>query len=154
MDIEARIAKLEAETAIRKLKARYLNACDRKDPATIRDCYTKGAIIDFPPLGEFDVDGLIEIFTNLAVNTNIIDSHQGFNAEITVHGDTAEAVWGYSYSMFNPDDDSFRLITGFYHDRYKHQNGTWFISYTRTEPRRIFDGQRTETGVIAQYLGA
>ena len=70
-DIEKRLEKLEAESEIRKLKARYLNACDEKNPEAIRACFVKDAVIDFPPLGEFDLDGLLNIFTEMAVNTNI-----------------------------------------------------------------------------------
>ena len=153
MSLEDRIAIIEAESAIRKLKAEYLNACDRKDPESMRSCFTKEAFVEYPPLGEFDVDGLIELFTTMAVKTNIIDAHQGFNAEISVNGDKAEAVWGYSYSMFNPDDESFRFITGFYHDRYERANGEWLISYSKTLPRRIFDGQKTKTGLQGHLVG-
>ncbi|NNE58481.1 MAG: nuclear transport factor 2 family protein, partial [Hellea sp.] len=86
MSIEQRLARLEAESDIRRLKARYLNACDRKDVEAVRYCFAPDAVIDFPPLGSFDVDGLIGIFTQMAVSTSIIDSHHGHNGEITVDG--------------------------------------------------------------------
>jgi len=54
-DLETRIAKLEAESDIRKLKARYLNACDAKNEEAIRACFTQDAEIEFPPLGSFDL---------------------------------------------------------------------------------------------------
>jgi len=40
-DLEARLSKLEAESDIRRLKARYLNACDAKDADAMRDCFTE-----------------------------------------------------------------------------------------------------------------
>ena len=64
-DLEARVARLEAESDIRKLKARYLNACDAKDVEAIRACFTADAEIEFPPLGSFDLDGLMSIFNQI-----------------------------------------------------------------------------------------
>jgi len=152
MTLESRIARLEAESDIRKLKARYLNACDSKDVDRIRACFTKDAVIDFPPLGEFDVDGLIGIFTQMAASTSIIDSHHGHNAEINVAGEKAEAVWNLGFSTFNPEDNSFRLLAGFYHDRYEKHGDEWLISYTRSSPRKIVDGQLAETGPTAHLV--
>ncbi len=70
-DLESRVARLEAESDIRRLKARYLNACDAKDVDAIRACFTDDAVIDFPPIGEFGLDGLIDVFTQMAAATPI-----------------------------------------------------------------------------------
>ena len=152
MNIDDRLGKLEAESEIRQLKARYLNACDAKDVDAIRSCFTEDAVIDYPPLGEFDVDGLIQIFTDMAVNTPIIDVHQGHNAEIVVNGVEAEARWSLSYANFNPDNHSFRLLSGFYYDRYRKTERGWKISYTRSEPRTIVDGTLAEDRVSANWI--
>ncbi len=152
MTLEERITKLEAESDIRRLKARYLNACDRKDVPAIRACFTKDAVIDFPPLGEFDVDGLIGIFTQMAVSTSVIDSHHGHNAEITINGDKAEAIWNLGFATINPDDNSFRLLAGFYTDKYERQNGKWLMIYTRSEPRKIIDGKLEESSTSAHLI--
>ena len=152
MSLEDRIEKLEAESAIRALKARYLNACDRKDVDQVRTCFATDAIIDFPPLGEFDVDGLIGIFTQMAVSTSIIDSHHGHNAEITVDGDKASAIWNLGFATINPEDNSFRLLAGFYTDRYENRDGEWLIIYTRSEPRKIIDGKLDDASISASLL--
>ena len=151
-DIEHRLARLEAESEIRKLKARYLNACDKKDVDAVRACFAPDAIIDFPPLGEFDVDGLIGIFTQMAVSTSIIDSHHGHNAEIDIDGDRAEAIWNLGFATINPEDNSFRLLAGFYTDRYERRDGQWLITYTRSEPRKIIDGKLEQTGISGNLL--
>ena len=44
MNLEQRLARLEAIEAIRQLKARYFQACDRKDPGAVRECFLPGAI--------------------------------------------------------------------------------------------------------------
>jgi len=149
-----RLEKLEAESAIRALKARYLNACDKKDAQAMRDCFSPDAVIDFPPLGEFDLDGLVEIFTTLAVNTSITDVHQGHNAEITITGDSAKAIWNFSYATFNPEDRSFRLLSAFYHDEYKKTDKGWRISYSRSDPRAFIDGTLSEAGLKAEFTAS
>lgn len=152
MTLENRIGKLESESAIRRLKARYLNACDRKDLEAMKACFTEDAVIDFPPLGEFDLNGLVDIFTQMAVNTPITDVHQGHNAEINIEGDTASAVWNLGFATYNPEDNSFRLLSSFYHDRYVKTEDGWRISYTRSEPRAIIDGQLKDTGLTAKWI--
>ena len=153
-DLEARIARLEAESDIRRLKARYLNACDAKDLDAIRACFTEDAVIDFPPLGAFDLDGLIGIFTQMAATTPIIDVHQGHNAEIEVAGDDASARWNLGYATYDPRAGSFRLLANFYHDRYRRTAGGWRICYTRSEPRASVDGALAEGGVKARWVTA
>ncbi len=153
-DLEARIARLEAESDIRRLKARYLNACDAKDLDAIRACFTEDAVIDFPPLGTFDLDGLIGIFTQMAATTPIIDVHQGHNAEIEVAGDDASARWNLGYATYDPRAGSFRLLANFYHDRYRRTAGGWRICYTRSEPRAIVNGALAEGGVKASWITA
>lgn len=151
-DLESRIARLEAESDIRRLKARYLNACDAKDVAAIRACFTEDAVIDFPPLGEFDLDGLIGIFTQMAATTPIIDVHQGHNGEIEVDGDEAHARWNLGYANYDPRNGSFRLLANFYHDRYRKTANGWRISYSRSEPRAIVDGAIGPEGVKAGWV--
>jgi len=118
----------------------------------VRACFAPDAVIDFPPLGEFDVDGLLGIFTQMAVSTNIIDSHHGHNAEITIDGDKAEAVWNLGFATINPDDNSFRLLAGFYTDKYEKRGDDWLITYTRSEPRKIIDGKLEENSISGSLL--
>ncbi|OWQ92871.1 nuclear transport factor 2 family protein [Sphingopyxis witflariensis] len=152
VDIESRIARLEAESDIRRLKARYLNACDAKDVAAIRACFTADAVIDFPPIGEFDVDGLIGVFTQMAVSTPITDVHQGHNGEIEVDGDDATARWNLGFATYDPRERSFRLLASFYHDRYRRTAEGWRICYTRSEPRAVVDGKLAEDGIKADWI--
>ena len=56
-ELEKRLEALEGESAIRKLKYTYLNACDSKDVETIKDCFTEDAELDYPPIGKFGLDG-------------------------------------------------------------------------------------------------
>lgn len=151
-DLETRIIRLEAESDIRRLKARYLNACDAKDVEAIRACFTADAVISFPPIGEFDLDGLIDVFTQMAVLTPITDVHQAHNAEIEIDGDEASARWNLGYASYDPRARTFRLLANFYHDRYRRTPAGWRISYTRSEPRAIVDGVVAEDGLKAGWV--
>jgi len=151
-DIEARLAKLEAESDIRKLKARYLNACDAKDVSTMRACFTEDAEIDFPPLGTFDLDGLVNIFETMAVTTPIVDVHHGHNGEIFIQGNTAKARWNLGFATYDPRAKTFRMLASFYTDRYRKTAVGWRISYTRSEPRTIIDGKIDESDFSAKWI--
>jgi len=139
-DLEARIAKLEAESDIRKLKARYLNACDAKDEPAIRACFTEDAEIEFPPLGSFDLDGLMGIFNQMAATTPIVDVHHGHNGEIEIKSDTAIGRWNLGFATYDPREKSFRMLSSFYEDRYRKTDEGWRICYTKSTPRTIVDG--------------
>jgi ketosteroid isomerase-like protein len=151
-DLEQRIEKLEAESEIRKLKARYLNACDAKDVAAIRACFTENAVIEYPPLGSFDLDGMIGIFEQMAATTPIVDVHQGHNGEIDIDGDTASAKWNLGFATYDPRANSFRLLASFYTDKYRKTADGWRICFTRSEPRAIVDGELAEDKIKANWM--
>ena len=150
-DALARVARLEAESEIRRLKARYLNACDAKDMVAMRACFTEDAEIVFPPLGRFDPDGLMGVFEQMAATTAIVDVHQGHNAEIDVCGAEASATWSLGFASYNPQDNSFRLLAGFYFDRYRKTSAGWRICYTESKPRAVIDGALKEDGLRASW---
>lgn len=150
-DLLARIERLEAESEIRALKARYLNACDAKDVEAMRACFTEDAQIDFPPLGSFDLDGVVGIFTQMAATTPIIDVHHGHNGEIEIDGDTASARWNLGFATYDPRNNQFRMLASFYTDRYRKTEKGWRICYTRSEPRAIVDGELKSEGLTAEW---
>jgi len=151
--LEERIARLEAESEIRKLKARYLNACDAKDVEAIRSCFTPDAELDYQPVGKFGPDGLIAAFTQIAVNSPIVDVHQIHNGEIEiVDADHATARWSLGFSTYDPRTGGFRLIGSFYHDEYVRTAEGWRVSKSRHEPRTIVDGAIGESGVTAKSI--
>lgn len=150
-DLEARIARLEAESDIRKLKARYLNACDAKDVEAIRACFTEDAVIEFPPLGSFGLEGLMDIFTQMAATTPIVDTHHGHNGEIDIDGETAKGRWNLGFATYDPREKTFRMLASFYDDEYRKTKDGWRISFTLSNPRAIVDGTLAEENLTAQW---
>lgn len=56
--VEARLARLEAVEAIRRLKAHYFHCCDGKDPDGMAACFVSGAAdIDYGVLDELHATG-------------------------------------------------------------------------------------------------
>ena len=151
-DLEVRIERLEAESDIRKLKARYLNACDAKDVDAIRTCFTEDAEIEFPPLGSFDLDGLMGIFNQMAATTPIVDVHHGHNGEIEIDGETANGRWNLGFATYDPREKSFRMLASFYEDRYRKTDKGWRICYTKSTPRTIVGGTLAEDTPTAKWM--
>lgn len=153
--IEKRLARLEAETEIRALKARYLNACDAKDPPRIRACFTEDAKLDYGPMGKFGLDGLIDIFTQIAMNSPIVDSHHGHNGEIEFTGaDSATGTWSLAFVTYDPRTKAFRSLTGFYSDEYRRTPEGWRVNASTFRPRVTFSGILSEGEVDIAGNGA
>lgn len=151
-DIEIRLARLEAESDIRRLKARYLNACDAKDADRVRGCFTADARLDYGPMGQFGVDGLIEVFTRLAVQTGIADSHHGHNGEIDISGDTATGMWSLAFVTYDPETQDFRSTAGVYHDEYRRTPQGWLVSRSTFVPRLAIGGSMAGVTLAATPL--
>lgn len=152
-DLETRIACLEAEREIRKLKARYLNACDAKDVAAIRGCFLADAELDYVPMGKFTLDGMIEAFIAIAVGSPIIDVHQMHNGEIDILDEAhASARWSLSFITYDARTRKFRVMAGIYEDEYCRTDAGWRIAKSRHTPRLILDGELAEQGLRADVL--
>lgn len=137
--LEAKYQRLEAIEAIKQLKARYLNACDRQDPEAVRDCFAEGeVIIDMSYFGycrsrdEF-VDG---VFVPRGCHEHILDMHHCGNPEIEILSETqARGTWALNYRNINTQDRTLTLLSAFYHDEYRKLDGRWKITASRTEYR-------------------
>lgn len=153
MTIEERLARLEAEADIRRLKARYLNACDAKEADDVRACFAGDAVIDFEGMGVFNVDELVGIFTQIAVQSPIVDSHHGHNGEIEIlSADTAKARWNLGFTTYDPRNGQFRALSMFYYDEYRLTSEGWRISKTRSVARTALEGTATEGSLSANWL--
>ncbi|MCY1395430.1 Bile acid 7-alpha dehydratase [compost metagenome] len=133
MNLEQRIARLEALEAIRQLKHRYLNACDLKDVAVIADCFAEGEVlIDYGPLGTFvDRARFVALYQELACHARVIDLHHGANPEIELLGeDDAQGRWALWYFNLDGETGATRQLGGFYQDRYRRVAGSWKIVAT------------------------
>ena len=106
MNLEERLARLEAIEAIRQLKSHYLAACDAKDPAAMRACFCDGPVhIDYGVLGQFsDADTVVRLYTEQACHPHILEMHHGSNPQIELVAPTqARGSWSLHYQQINTE---------------------------------------------------
>lgn len=142
MTVEQRLAALEQIEAIKALKHRYFRACDAKDPAAFRACFSAGgADIDYGPLGgHTDADRIAAIFTRIALRTvdgkpAVLDMHHGLHPDITITGaGCATGRWTLKFRQLNLIERTEKLLTGEYDDDYALEgieDGQWTITRSR-----------------------
>lgn len=134
-DLERRIARLEAIEAIKQLKARYWNACDRKDVEAVRACFADGAItIDYDgPAGVLaHRDGLRDVFRDVATKPEIVEIHHG-GAPIVemIDEDHARGTWSLVYHLMDTGKGTVNHVGGYYEDEYVRRDGEWSIAKAR-----------------------
>ena len=134
MTIEERLRKLEDDRAIRDLKARYLRACDAKDPDGIAATLLPEALIAYEGFPEFrDRDAFIAIYRQFGCAPGVFDIHHGGNGVIAFDGpDRATGQWSLLFHNIALAD---RTITQFgveYDDVYVRHESGWLIAETRS----------------------
>jgi hypothetical protein len=134
MNLEQRIARLEAIEAIKTLKARYFHACDTKQPELVRACFAPGPItLDYGRVGQFrNREDMLAVFTRLACSDHIVEMHHGQNPQIDVRSEIeASAVWGLHYYLIDTQQQIATQLAGFYDDEYRCIDGQWLITASR-----------------------
>ena len=134
--IADRLQLLEDREAIRELKARYLAACDAKNPAGMRACFVDGPVqIDFGVVGSFDrADALVDVFTAIGCHPHMVEMHHGVNPRIEhVSAGRAKGHWGLHYQLINTRDHTLTQRGAYYDDEYVRDGdgGSWKIEKTR-----------------------
>ena len=144
MNVEQRLARLEAIEAIKQLKSRYFHACDTKQPELVRQCFASGEIdLRYGRIGDFtDREQLVAVFSELACHEHIVEMHHGQNPRIEVHDDRrASGRWGLYYHLIDTRQNTVTQLAGFYDDQYVCVDGQWLIygSEYRVSSTQIFD---------------
>lgn len=135
-ELRRRVQHLEDIEAIRRLKARYLNACDSQDPESAKNCFAEGeVVIDMGHVGVFrDREGFADVYRTFGCQPFILDMHHGANPEIEFTDDNhARALWALEYRNFNLEAKTVTFVSLIYHDEYVRQRGQWKIAKTRSE---------------------
>jgi SnoaL-like domain len=133
--LASRLQRLEDDRAIRDLKARYLRACDTKDPETVRDCLAvDGAVIAYDGFPAFDNrDDFVAIYAQMGCAPGIFDIHHGANGIITFDSDTrATGKWSLFFHNINLAGGSLTQMGVEYDDVYTFVDDRWWIAETRS----------------------
>lgn len=133
--LELRLQRLEDDRAIRDLKARYLRACDGKDPDGVRDTLLPhGAVIAYDGFPRFDNrDAFVAIYAEMGCAPGIFDIHHGANGVIAFDSDTrARGQWSLLFHNINLAGRTLTQMGVAYDDVYVKQGGRWWIAETRS----------------------
>jgi len=135
MTLEERLQRLEDDRAIRDLKARYLRACDTKDPDTVRDTLAPvGAVIayeGFPPFN--NREDFVAIYAQMGCAPGIYDMHHAAKGIITFESPTrAQGQWSLFFHNINLAGRTLTQMGVEYDDIYVKDAGRWWIAETRS----------------------
>ena len=153
-DIVLRLRSLEAERAIRELKARYLRACDLKDVDGVRETLDpQGAVIDFEGFPRFeDRDAFVAVYRELGTAPGVFDIHHGANGVIELVSDhEATGRWSLLFHNINLAQRTLTQMGMEYEDRYVARDGRWWIAETRSR-RTSFLAQAVGDDGVARVL--
>lgn len=138
MTLEERLQRLEDDRAIRDLKARYLRACDTKDPDTVRDTLMPvGAVIAYEGFPPFDNrEDFVAIYAQMGCAPGIYDMHHAANGIITFESATrAHGQWSLFFHNINLAGRTLTQMGVEYDDIYVKDAGRWWIVETRSRRR-------------------
>jgi amino acid adenylation domain-containing protein/non-ribosomal peptide synthase protein (TIGR01720 family) len=138
-----RVDAMEVIEQIRRLKHRYLRACDDKDIDALRSCFAAAAAdIDYGALGRFDnAADFAAAFAAIALVEDddgrfaIRETHHGVHPEIVLTSEYgATGAWTLQYRSVNLITMQQYVESGEYDDAYVRENGEWKIlrSHYRT----------------------
>ena len=155
-ELRRRVQRLEDIEAIRRLKARYLNACDSQDPEGAKNCFATGeVVIDMGHVGVFrDREGWADIYRTFGCQPFILDMHHGANPEIEfTDPDHARALWALEYRNFNTEAKTVTFVSLIYHDEYVRQAGQWKIHKSASEFKTALHCSYAEGDLKTQLVG-
>ncbi|MBW2942195.1 nuclear transport factor 2 family protein [Zhongshania aquimaris] len=155
-DLALRVERLEAESAIKSLKYRYLNACDEKCPDQILACFLPGKInIDFGHIGQFSSrEDFVDVYKALANHDHIVDMHHAQNPAVKVlDSDRASAKIPLRFLSINTKDKTRVQIGGYYSDEYRRVDGHWLISASRFTVTLVEMQDFSSNQTVVTYAG-
>jgi ketosteroid isomerase-like protein len=126
-DLERRIQRLEDIEAIKKLKARYADACDRNyDVDTLASLFAEDAIWDGGLFGVHNGREEIRAFFQGVSSDITFAMHYMMNPIIDVDGDEATGEWYlFQTCTFNGDQAIFGAAR--YDEQYRRIDGQWLF---------------------------
>jgi hypothetical protein len=154
--LERRLRAVEDIEQIRQLKARYLAACDRKDPKAMRACFADAPVhIDYGAIGTFDdADALVKVYTQIACHPHMVELHHGANPQIEVTDiDRARGTWSLQYLLINTRDKTLTQLAGHYEDEYRRCDTGWKIARTKFVPSLTLSSDYGEGAAKVVFAG-
>jgi hypothetical protein len=159
-DLAARLSAMEDKEAIRRLKSRYLRACDLKKVEVVRDCFlAEGVRIAYQNFPVFtDRDAFVAVFEQMACQGGVYDLHHATNWEIDLDGpgpdgrDRARGLFSLAFrTILTGPRQVVRLVVE-YEDMYVRHDGRWWIADTVSKVTSMLTEQIGEDGSVTMIV--
>lgn len=134
MDLEARIARLEAIEEIRRLKARYFRCVDLRQWDEFATLFADDFVPDFGESTSGPVDKATFVAAVARHFASGLSVHHGHEPEIEILDETnARGLWPMYDLVESPPDSGYRNHTGWGHyaETYRKLDGRWQIASTK-----------------------
>jgi hypothetical protein len=134
MDLEARVARLEAVEEIRRLKARYFHCVDLREWDEFATLFTEDFVPDFGESTSGPKNKAEFVAAVARHFTSGLSVHHGHEPEIDVlDAETATGLWPMYDLVESPPESGYRNHTGWGHyaETYRKEEGRWRIASTR-----------------------
>jgi uncharacterized protein (TIGR02246 family) len=124
--LEHRIGVLEDVEAIKRLKYRYADACDRGyDADTLAELFTEDAVWDGGLFGRHEGREAIRRFFQGVSSDIVFALHYMLNPVITVDGDRAEGTWYLFQTCTFAEGNTPIWGAARYEEEYRRVDGEW-----------------------------
>lgn len=151
-----RLRRLEDLEAIKRLKARYLNACDSQDAEAVKSCFAQGEVlIDMGHVGVFrSREEFVDFYRAAGCQPFVLDMHHGANAEIElVDEHHAKALWALEYRNINLSARTLTVLSVVYHDEYVRIGEQWKISRSQCEFKTAMQCSYASGTLVTRVVG-
>lgn len=131
MDLEARIARLEAIEEIRRLKARYFRCVDLRQWDEFAALFTEDFVPEYPESTSAPASKEQFLASVARHFVSGISVHHGHEPEIDVlDEENATGLWPMYDLVESPADSGYRNHTGWGHyaETYRRVDGRWLIA--------------------------
>ena len=151
--LNARLCELEDKEAIRRLKSRYLRACDLKEVDEVRNCFLAGddaVKIDYENFPVFtNRDAFVAVYEQMACNGGVYDLHHATNWEIDLTGaDEAKGLWSLNFRTILTGPRQVVRLAVEYQDRYLRRDGRWWIADSKSRVTSMLTEQINDDGSV------
>jgi ketosteroid isomerase-like protein len=125
-DLERRIRVLEDVEAIKQLKFRYADACDRGyDADTLADLFTEDAIWEGDRFGRYEGREAIRAYFRRISSDIVFALHYMMNPIIAVDGDEAQGTWYLFQASTFAEGNTPIWGAARYDEQYRRVGGAW-----------------------------
>lgn len=152
--LAARLGVLEDVAAIEALKYAYWRAIDRKTPDALAGILSPDIEVDFEGMAPCaGLAAFLAVVRPEAARTDTFHMHHGKHPRIEITGtDEALGEWEVFYTGTDAATGMVTTMRGAYWDRYRRQDGRWWITAMRMRVQSLQVARMEEGGALTALV--